>query len=109
MAAEAVQLTVGELATRIWHATGHDSTPIMELVGIRPGETLSEVLTAPGETIVATSRQGIAPIVGEISTAAAAWVLERLTEGATREDARAVWLEALRRPGLLQPNAAATP
>ena len=81
----------------------------MDVVGIRPGETLSEVLTAQDETIAATSRQGIAPIVGEIPITAPAWVLERLPESGTREDARAVWLEALRRPGLLAPVAAATP
>jgi len=107
--ADAVQLTVGELANRIWQQTGHEGTPIMDVVGIRLGETRSEVLTAPGETVAATSRQGIAPIVGEIPTAAPAWVLERLPEHGTREDVRAVWLEVLRRPGLLVPGAAATP
>jgi hypothetical protein len=47
--------------------------------------------------------QGIAPILGEVPTSAPAWVLERLPERATREEARAVWLEALSRPGLLAP------
>ena len=105
--ADATQLTVGELAERIWRQTGHEGAPVLDVVGIRPGETLSEVLTAPGETIAATSRQGIAPIVGEIPSAAPAWVLERLPERGSREDVRAVWLEALRRPGLLVPSAAA--
>jgi FlaA1/EpsC-like NDP-sugar epimerase len=105
--ADAVQLTVGELAERIWLQTGHEGAPLVDVVGIRPGETLSEALTASGETIAATSRQGVAPIAGEVPSAAPAWVLERLPERASREEARAVWLEALRRPGLLVPAAAA--
>jgi nucleoside-diphosphate-sugar epimerase len=99
--ADAVTLTVGELAARTWRASGRDGKPEVELVGIRPGETLSEVLTGPGEELGRPLRQGIAPILGEIPTAGPAWVLERLPERGTGEEARAVWLEAMRRPGLL--------
>ncbi len=99
--ADAVTLTVGELADRIWRAAGRAGPPDVELVGIRPGETLSEVLTGPGEELGEPRRQGIASILGEIPTAGPAWVLEHLPEAGTREDARAVWLEAMRRPGLL--------
>jgi hypothetical protein len=66
-------------------------------------------LTAPGETLAPSRLQGVAPIAGEISSAGAAWVLERLPEGGSREETRAVWLEALRRPGLLTPSAATAP
>ncbi|MDQ3865337.1 MAG: polysaccharide biosynthesis protein [Actinomycetota bacterium] len=102
-AAEPVTLTVGELAERIWRLAGGHGEPEIELVGIRAGETMSEVLVGGGESIAEERFQGIAPIAGHIPTAGPAWVLERLAERATREEARAVWLDALSRPGLLAP------
>ena len=98
-----VTLTVGELAKRIWRRAGREDAPSLDVVGIRPGETLSEVLTAPGEELGPERHQGIAPIEGKIPTAGPAWVLERLPKRGSREEARAVWLEAMRRPGLLAP------
>jgi nucleoside-diphosphate-sugar epimerase len=106
--AEPVTLTVGELAQRIWRLAGPGGDVEIEVTGIRRGETLSEVLTAPGEELGEERHQGIAPISGEIATAGAAWVVERLPDRASREDARAIWLEAMQRPGLLAP-ARATP
>ncbi|MBD0290702.1 MAG: polysaccharide biosynthesis protein [Thermoleophilia bacterium] len=103
-AADPVTMTVGDLAARIWRAAGRSGSPALELVGIRPGETMSEVLVAPGEEVGEERFQGAAPIVGEVPTAAPAWALERLPEGSTREAARAVWLDALSRPGLLAPT-----
>jgi hypothetical protein len=47
-----------------------------------------------------------APIDGPIPTTAPAWVAERLPATGGREEARAVWLEAMRRPGLLIPTQA---
>jgi FlaA1/EpsC-like NDP-sugar epimerase len=105
---DAATLTVGELAGRIWRTAGNDGEAAVDVVGIRPGETLSEVLTAPGEKVGESRLQGIAPIAGEIPSAGAAWVLERLPERGSREDVRAVWLEALRRPGLLARSTAPT-
>ena len=105
--ADPVSLTVGELAERTWRQAGREGAPALELVGIRPGETLSEVLTGPGEELAEERHQGIAAIRGEIPTAGPAWVLERLPRHGSREDARAVWLEAMRRPGLLAPAARA--
>jgi hypothetical protein len=58
----------------------------------------------PGEELGAERFSGIAPVEGEIPTAAPAWVLERLPERGTRDEMRAVWLEALSRPGLLAPT-----
>ena len=104
-AADAVTLTVGELAERIWTSAGRSGSPSVDVVGIRPGETMSEVLTGPGEDVGAERFQGIAPIEGEVPTTAPAWVLERLPERGSRDEARAVWLEALSRPGLLAPAA----
>ena len=96
-------LTVGELATRIWRLCGREGEPELDVVGIRRGETLSEVLTGTGEELGEERHQGIAPIHAEISTAGAAWVVERLPDRPSREDARAIWLEAMQRPGLLAP------
>jgi nucleoside-diphosphate-sugar epimerase/sugar phosphate isomerase/epimerase len=94
-------LTVGELATRIWQASGRGGDPAVDVVGIRPGETLSEVITGPGEELGQSELQAITPILGEIPTAGAAWIHERLSQSDSRETARAVWLEAMQRPGLL--------
>jgi nucleoside-diphosphate-sugar epimerase len=99
-------LTVGELAERIWSGAGRKGAPDIDLLGIRRGETLTEVITAPGEEIGDERYQGIAPIEGEIPTTAPAWVAERLPSAGGREEARAVWLEAMRRPGLLTPTRA---
>jgi nucleoside-diphosphate-sugar epimerase len=101
--ADPVNLTVGELAERIWRRSGRSGEPELDVVGIRRGETLSEVLIGSGERLEAEARQGIAPITGEIPTAGPAWVAERLPARGAREEARAVWLEAMRRPGLLEP------
>jgi nucleoside-diphosphate-sugar epimerase len=96
-----VMLTVGELAERVWRLAGPGGEIELELVGIRRGETLSEVLTGPGEELGEERHQGICAIEGEIPTAGAAWVVERLPSRASREEARAIWLEAMQRPGLL--------
>jgi len=101
-----VMLTVGELAKRIWQLAGPGGETEIELLGIRRGETLSEVLTGPGETLGEERHQGICAIEGEIPTAAAAWVIERLPGRGSREEARAIWLEAMQRPGLLAPGRA---
>ena len=100
---DAVRLTVGELAERIWRTSGRDGEPELDVVGIRLGETVSEVLAGPGEELAADRHQGIARILGDVPTAAPAWVAERLPRRGSREEARAVWLEAMRTPGLLQP------
>ena len=96
-------LTVGDLAERIWRLAGPGGDTEIELLGIRRGETLSEVLTGPGEALGEERHQGICAIDGEIPTAGAAWVIERLPARGSREEARAIWLEAMQRPGLLAP------
>jgi nucleoside-diphosphate-sugar epimerase len=98
-----VMLTVGELAERIWRLAGPGGDAEIELLGIRRGETLTEVLTGPGEELGEERHQGISPIESEIPTAGAAWVIERLPARGGREEARAIWLEAMQRPGLLTP------
>jgi nucleoside-diphosphate-sugar epimerase len=101
--ADPATLTVGELAERIWTQAGLEGAPDLELLGIRPGETMSEVLVGPGEAQLEESHQGIAAISGAIPTSGAAWVAERLPERPAREVARGIWLEAMSRPGLLAP------
>ena len=100
-ASEPVTLTVGELAERIWRLAGPGGETEIELLGIRRGETLSEVLTGPGEELGEERHQGICAIEGEIPTAGPAWVIERLPAKGSREEARGIWLEAMQRPGLL--------
>lgn len=99
--ADPAMLTVGELAERIWGQVGREGEPPVDLVGIRRGETMNEVLTGPGEELSGEPHHGISVLRGEIPTTGAAWVAERLPERATRESARQVWLEAMSRPGLL--------
>ena len=94
-------LTVGELGERIWRLAGREGVPDLDVLGIRRGETLAEVLVGPGEELGEECYQGIAPVAAEIETAGAAWVAERLPHGGSREGVRAVWLEAMRRPGLV--------
>jgi nucleoside-diphosphate-sugar epimerase len=101
--ADPVELSVGELAERIWRTAGRAGDPNLDLVGIRRGETLSETLTGPGEQLGTVRHQGIATIESEIPTTAPAWIAERLPSRSSREQARAVWLEAMQRPGLLAP------
>ena len=47
----APELTVGELATRIWRGAGLEGEPSVELLGIRRGETMGEVLVGAGEQL----------------------------------------------------------
>jgi len=101
------ELSVGELAERIWRAAGPGDVPDIELLGIRRGETLSEILTGPGERLGPERHQGIAAIDGGAPASGPGWVAERLEAAGDRawqsngEAARAVWLEAMRRPALL--------
>jgi hypothetical protein len=66
---------------------------------------MSEALVGPDEEELDESYQGIALIRGQLPTAGAAWVAERLPERPEREVARGIWLEAMSRPGLLAPAA----
>jgi nucleoside-diphosphate-sugar epimerase len=108
------ELAVGELAERIWRAAGAGDAAHIELLGIRRGETLTEILTGPEERLGPERHQGIAAIDGGPPSSGPGWVAERLeaagqsrrrADGGTGslELARAVWLEAMSRPGLLAP------
>jgi nucleoside-diphosphate-sugar epimerase/sugar phosphate isomerase/epimerase len=99
----APELTVGEVATRIWRGAGLDGEPNVELLGIRRGETMAEVLVGPGERLGEELYPGLVEIESDVSTAAASWVAERIGAETSREAAREVWREAMERPGLIVP------
>jgi nucleoside-diphosphate-sugar epimerase/sugar phosphate isomerase/epimerase len=101
--AGAPELTVGEIATRIWRGAGLDEEPNIELLGIRRGETMGEVLVGPGERLGEEVYPGLAEIESDVVTAAASWVAERIGAETSRETAREVWREAMERPGLIIP------
>ena len=98
-AGDATTLTVGELAERIWKNAGRSGSPAIDVVGIRPGEVMAEVLVGPGETLGAERYQGVTAIEGEIPTAAPSFALEHLPENGSREENRVAWNQALSRPG----------
>jgi len=89
------EMTVGDLAERIWSGAGCEGSPALEEIGVREGETMREVLVGPGEEVGAEAHQGIAPISGDRGSDSAARVADRLTEGIGREQARSIWLEAM--------------
>jgi nucleoside-diphosphate-sugar epimerase/sugar phosphate isomerase/epimerase len=103
--AGAPELTVGELATRIWNGAGLEGEPNVDLLGIRRGETMGEVLVGTGERLGEQLYPGVVEIESDVSTAAASWVAERIGAETSREDAREVWREAMERPGLILPGA----
>ena len=99
--AGAPELTVGELATRIWNSAGLEGEPNVDLLGIRRGETMGEVLVGAGERLGEELYPGVVEIESDVSTAAASWVAERIGAESSREAAREVWREAMERPGLI--------
>jgi len=94
-AAGPATLTVGELAARIWRGAGGPGEPDLHVVGVRPGETMDEVLTGPGEELGEEVRQGAAAILGAPATGAAAALVDAVERAGDAEARRRVWLEAL--------------
>jgi FlaA1/EpsC-like NDP-sugar epimerase len=101
--AGAPEFTVGELARRIWRSAGLEGEPHVDLLGIRRGETMEEVLVGPGEQLGIELHPGIVEIESDVSTAAASWVAERIGAETSREAAREIWRAAMDRPGLIVP------
>src|SRR3954470_11407768 len=96
-AAEPVSLTVGELGERVWtgvHGTS-EGAPI-HLVGVRAGETMSEVLVGPGEALGPERFQGAAEITGTPSLDGLADAVGALDALASLQARRRHWLELLR-------------
>jgi nucleoside-diphosphate-sugar epimerase/sugar phosphate isomerase/epimerase len=103
-AAEPAMLTVGELAARIWRGAGGGAEPDFHVMGVRPGETMDEVLIGAGERLGGEVWSGVAEIAAAPAAGDGAWradpaSLAALVEDAERQDGgderRAVWLRAL--------------
>jgi len=94
-AADPVELPIGLLAERIWQQAGPAGEPDLHIAGVRPGETMSEVLVGPGEQPGPERWQGAAVIAGEAPTEAAAAVVGEVEASATAEERREAWLRAL--------------
>ena len=107
--ASPVTLTVGELAARIWRACGREGEAEVTSIGIRGGETMTEVLTGPGEELAEEAHQGIAAIRGGPGTSGAVWVSEQLAARSDHDHPGAVWREALDRPDLLEAGVPSPP
>jgi FlaA1/EpsC-like NDP-sugar epimerase len=102
-AAEPVELTVGELADRIWTQAAGAGAPEVDLLGVRPGETMREVLTGDGETLGPERHQGIVEIQGHSWAGEAGRALAEIPGGADRTTARPAWREAMERTALAPP------
>jgi len=103
-AADPVTLTVGELAERIWRLAADGAPPAVDVLGVRPGETMHEVLTGPGEALGPERHQGCAEIEGGAAGDGVADLVERLARAVGPDERRALWLRALRpAPALAAP------
>ena len=94
-AAQPASFTVGELAERIWRQAGREGEPELDLVGVRPGETMSEQLVGAGERLLDERVDGCAVIAPTDERAAVDELLGRLGEAGGWRARRAVWLRAL--------------
>jgi nucleoside-diphosphate-sugar epimerase len=89
-----VELPIGEVAAKIWE-TAAGGTPDIHIAGVRPGETMNEVLIGPGEDLGDELYQGVAPIAGDAPVQTAAAVVDEVDAAAGTEARRQVWLDAL--------------
>jgi nucleoside-diphosphate-sugar epimerase/sugar phosphate isomerase/epimerase len=95
-AADPAELSVGELAQRIWRAAGREDEAAVHLVGLRPGETFDEVLVGPGEELGDELEQGAAAVLAPAAADAVAPLLEAVEAARGLEARRAAWLAGLR-------------
>jgi nucleoside-diphosphate-sugar epimerase/sugar phosphate isomerase/epimerase len=94
-AAAPAELSVGELAARIWRAAGREEEPALHVMGMRPGETLDEVLVGPGEEVGDELHQGTAAILGDAPTDDAAALVADVEAADGFEGRRRAWLAGL--------------
>ena len=94
-ACDPAPFTVGEVAERIWRQAGRQGTPDLDVVGVRPGETMSELLVGEGEALGPEGYGGFAAIEAVEDPEATDELLARLGEAGDRRARRAVWLAAL--------------
>ena len=109
-AADPAMLTVGELAARIWRGAGGGAEPDFHVMGLRPGETMDEVLIGAGESLGEEVWSGVAEIAAAPGAEDGTWradpaslaaLVEEVERQATGEDRRAVWLRALGAPAVV--------
>ncbi|HEX2084655.1 MAG TPA: polysaccharide biosynthesis protein [Solirubrobacteraceae bacterium] len=94
-AAEPVELEIGAIAERIWALAGPGGPADMHVAGVRPGETMTEVLVGPGEELGEEVRMGAAAILGDAPTDAVAAVVDEVEACTGAEERRQAWLAAL--------------
>jgi nucleoside-diphosphate-sugar epimerase/sugar phosphate isomerase/epimerase len=95
-AADPATFTVGEVAERVWRQAGREGEPELELVGVRPGETMSELLVGEGERLLDERVDGCAVIAPTDEREQIDALLSRLGEAGGWRARRAVWLDAIR-------------
>jgi nucleoside-diphosphate-sugar epimerase len=93
-AAGPVELPIGTVAERIWQQAG-DGTVQMHVAGVRPGETMSEVLTGEDEDLAEELFQGARRIAGYTPLDAVMELVHEVEQCATAEERRRTWLRAL--------------
>src|SRR5207247_3362728 len=102
-ASDAVTLTVGDVAERIWRLAGATGEPQIERIGVRPGETMTEVIAGPGEELAGDSYPGVAVIRTPERSAELAEMVAALDEHPGPAERRAAWLAALSPESLAAP------
>lgn len=95
-AAEPCTMAVGDLAERIWRAAGPEGPPAVDVIGVRAGETMDEVLVGAGETLGQERHQGSAPILAEPRSSALGPVIDEVELARDMVRRRALWLAVLR-------------
>src|SRR3954469_1962662 len=93
-AADPSMLTVGELASRIWRGAGGGAEPDFHVMGVRPGETMDEVLVGEGESLGGEVWSGVAGIE-RAPTSEVGALVDEVEAQAGSEERRAAWLRAL--------------
>jgi nucleoside-diphosphate-sugar epimerase/sugar phosphate isomerase/epimerase len=89
-----LEMPIGELAERIWSVAA-GGAPDIHIAGVRPGETMSEVLVGPGEELGGEIHQGTATISSTAPVELAAAVVAEVDGADSAEQRRQLWLEAL--------------
>jgi nucleoside-diphosphate-sugar epimerase/sugar phosphate isomerase/epimerase len=89
-----VEQAIGDVASRIWQLSAGGAAD-MHIAGVRPGETMNEVLIGPGEELGDELYQGVCAITAEAPVETAAAVVDAVDEAASAEERRQIWLDAL--------------
>ena len=94
-AADPPELSVGELAERIWRLAGPGGDTAIRTIGRRPGETQEEVLTGPGERLGPELFQGTAAIEGSSAAVDAGALADEADAAGDADARRRTWLAAM--------------